>query len=102
MIALGEILAWPCLERGGVRVTSRVSTDGNSRPIMFVARDVEVSPVVATNRGEGTIRALKYAKDSRHNNIVNIISAFALVRGHSSNHREKHRARYSVQRAPRC
>ena len=41
-------------------------------------------------------------KDSRHNNIVNIIAAFALVRGHSSNHREKHRARYSVQRAPRC
>ena len=32
---------------------------------MFVARDVEVSPVVTTNRGEGTIRALKHAKDRR-------------------------------------
>ena len=44
-------------------MTSGGSTDGNSRPIMFVARDVEVSPVVTTNRGEGTIRALKHYKD---------------------------------------
>ncbi len=30
------------------------------------------------------------------------ISAFSSVRGHSSNHREKRRARYSGQRVPRC
>src|ERR1019366_2374100 len=65
----------------------------NLSPVQFAREDLS----------ERVTAALAAAHlDSRHNNIVNIISAFALVRGHSSNHREKHRARYSVQRAPRC
>ena len=52
--------------------------------------------------GAGVALAVLPRKNSRQNNVVNIISAFSSVRGHSSNPHEKRRARYSGQQGLRC